>query len=250
MTELDDLSELAAVARHTRPRRPTRRRPHAEWGFGLTLMLVVGTLAVASGTIWLVRRASSSLETAAEKPAASVDAADLRDEYRANEIAADSRYRGKLIEISGGVDRIRRDELGRGLLSLQSTDTAADNATGHAAEPGQVMCYFTEDTEASASGVRPGDDVSIWGRCEGKSAGAVAVTGSVVVRIKHAAPSVSNRSGAKGTQSIPTSPPPASGTTVIPALPTPETVQPQVVRPKASQATAARRHSPNIFDAQ
>jgi len=212
-------------------------------------MLVLGTLAVAAGTFWLVRRASSSVEAVEGKPAAALAAADLRDEYRVNEIAADTRYRGKVIEVSGGVDRIRRDESGRGLLSLRSTDTAMNTATDHADEPGPVTCYFTAETEASASEVRPGDDVSIWGRCEGRSAGAVALAGSVVVRIKHPAPLVSNRPGAEGTQSTPRSPQ-TSGSAPVPAAPTPERALPQVARPKASQATAVGPRIPNIFDSQ
>ena len=84
-----------------------------------------------------------------------LSADDLGREYRENEIAADLRYKGKVVEVTGTVGTI-----GKGLDSLYFV---LKTSTGHA----DVQCVFTRSHEAKAALLREGRTVTVRGLCDG-----------------------------------------------------------------------------------
>jgi hypothetical protein len=84
-----------------------------------------------------------------------VDAGQLRDEYEANEIAGDMKYKGKLIAVLGYVDSIGRDIM----------DTIYVVLVGSPGDWSGVQCYFPEREAASVAQLREGDFVTIVGVC-------------------------------------------------------------------------------------
>ncbi len=103
---------------------------------------------------------SSNSETAnePEEEVIKVTAEDLYAEYEANEVAAEQKYKGKLLEITGTVDSISRDVLDDLYITLESDESGFSIAS--------VQCYINEKDEASvnkAASLSKGDTVTIRG---------------------------------------------------------------------------------------
>lgn len=87
-----------------------------------------------------------------------VTAKQLCDDYAANEIAADHKYKGQILEVSGTIDEIMR---------LPLTDEPF--LTLYCGLIVDVWCYFDKADESLMLQVVEGDYVSVRGECAGKS---------------------------------------------------------------------------------
>ncbi|MFC2105247.1 hypothetical protein ACFLS0_00595 [Candidatus Bipolaricaulota bacterium] len=88
-----------------------------------------------------------------------VSAGELRDEYEANEIAADLKYKYKMIRISGYVESIGRN----------IDDVAFVILVGSPEERYGVKCYFGPVDELMIVPLSPGDYVTFVGFASGNS---------------------------------------------------------------------------------
>ena len=57
-----------------------------------------------------------------EAPPIAVTAEQLRKDYKANEISADEHYRGRILEVSGTVEAIRKDFLDKPVVEFETTE--------------------------------------------------------------------------------------------------------------------------------
>ncbi len=89
-------------------------------------------------------------------PVASLSAAVLFGEYHANELAADAKYKGRPIEVTGVVKSIGSDILGTPYIALDAGDRTAFS----------VQCMF-DDNDGLVI-LNQGDRVRIRGTCNGK----------------------------------------------------------------------------------
>ena len=92
------------------------------------------------------------------EPSISVSAAELVNDYKANEVAADARYKGKVVEVSGAIDRIGKDLIDTMYVSLSS---------GRQFEFRSVQCYFADSEEGKLSQLSNGQWITLKGRCDG-----------------------------------------------------------------------------------
>ena len=86
-----------------------------------------------------------------------VNAGELVTAYRAGSMAADTKYRDKLLQISGSVERVARDMQNRFYVQLK----------GAQGEMKGVACFFAADAVDAASNLKSGQAVIIVGRCAG-----------------------------------------------------------------------------------
>ena len=100
--------------------------------------------------------------TLAVEPVA-VDAKTLSRAYRANQVAAEGRYRGRVLELRGLVDHVDRDTRGRIRIHL----LVSDYHTMHALCP--------EEARAEVAELLPGDQVKVLARVAGVDTGYVVV---------------------------------------------------------------------------
>ena len=113
-----------------------------------------------------------SVSAAAEtKPAMSeqtpilITAEDLYKEYEANEIAADRKYKGKLLKISGTIRDIGKT-LGEPHINL---------ATGKFSN--QVIVYFPDKKyDDRLAQYSTGDNIEVTGTCKGETLGMVVIS--------------------------------------------------------------------------
>jgi hypothetical protein len=101
----------------------------------------------------------SSNETVANEPEIAVHATQLLADYKANEVAADERYKGKVIQVTGYVDSIGKDILDSMYVTLKA---------GGRYEFASVQCFFPKKDKDQLSQLRKGQAVTITGRCQGK----------------------------------------------------------------------------------
>lgn len=91
------------------------------------------------------------------KPAITTTAHRLYSDYKSNAVAADRKYKDKILRVSGVVDTINRDILQTIYVVLSGDDYF-----------GGVQCFFSDDYEKAIANLRKGQAITIKGKCDGK----------------------------------------------------------------------------------
>lgn len=108
----------------------------------------------------------STAQTPPESAEVMVDASTLTSEYNSNEIAADQKYKGKLVEVTGRVDSISKDITGAPYVSLREEYSFEG-----------VQCMFERENEGILVNLAKGDFVTLRGQVAGFSIGQVVLRG-------------------------------------------------------------------------
>lgn len=82
----------------------------------------------------------------------------LLGDYKDNEIRADGKYKGKTIQVSGTVDDVKKDILGKPYVTVGS---------GARFEIPQVQCTGKRSGETDFANLQPGTQVTVQGKVEG-----------------------------------------------------------------------------------
>ncbi|MGG1878254.1 hypothetical protein ABDI30_11890 [Paenibacillus cisolokensis] len=93
-----------------------------------------------------------------------VSAIDLWNDYDENEVAADAKYKGKQIEVSGVVKDIGKDILDSIYITLE-TDAVL----------GSVQVYFSDKEAEAVGSLKKGQKVTVVGNGDGKTLTNVAI---------------------------------------------------------------------------
>ena len=123
-----------------------------------TVAIIVSIIGLPSGdTPPSGTNNSGTTTTAPEKQTIKVSAKDLYQAYEENEVAADRKYGNQLVEITGTVDNIGTDVIGRVYITFPTGKTLKS-----------VQCYF-EDDEAidGVASIAKGQTVTVVGTCGG-----------------------------------------------------------------------------------
>lgn len=91
------------------------------------------------------------------KVSARVTARGLYAEYKKNEVAADSKYKGKILVVTGKVRKIGKDISDTPYIALKASRVI-----------GSVQCMFAKSRSSELAKVRKGQQISLKGLCEGK----------------------------------------------------------------------------------
>ncbi|HEX3151539.1 MAG TPA: hypothetical protein VHR66_25910 [Gemmataceae bacterium] len=144
---------------------------------------IVSAIAVIFGGIWLAVTAAffQSAKNAADEydakvtaaraketaevkdgPAVTVTATTLQKDYDANQLSADTKYKSKVLEVSGTVAKVAREKFDTITVELK-TGSGGDT----------IECEFAKADETKLAALKPGDQVKIRGKCKGKYIGTV-----------------------------------------------------------------------------
>jgi hypothetical protein len=104
---------------------------------------------------------STESSVADAQPELSVGADQLVNDYNANEVAADEKYKGKVIEVSGRIDSIGKD-IGD---SIYVTLMVGDSDFPAIPSP---QLYFSDEHEREAADFVKGEPLRAKCRCDGK----------------------------------------------------------------------------------
>lgn len=92
---------------------------------------------------------------AANEPALETTAAEMVSAYESNELAAEKKYEGKVVKITGVVGDIKKDILDKPYVTL---------GTGKQFEVRQVQCFLADGVDATT--LNKGDQVTLTGRVD------------------------------------------------------------------------------------
>jgi hypothetical protein len=92
-----------------------------------------------------------------QTPELSIAARYLYADYKANEVAADKRYKDRVIEVTGRVDNIGKDIMDTMYVTLDTGEMI-----------GSIQCMFGTEHANSLAGLSKGQSVTIQGKCAGK----------------------------------------------------------------------------------
>lgn len=117
--------------------------------------------ALAVGFLFIALGSDDEKETEAaianEAPAMTVSAEELYADYESNGVAADKKYKGKVLLVSGRVNNIDRDIMDDIYVTLTGDGVFGD-----------VQCMFAEDHVNEAADLSKGQYITIKGKCDGK----------------------------------------------------------------------------------
>jgi hypothetical protein len=130
--------------------------------------LTVGVfLALAIGSS---SEKKTEIEVANVAPQVTIGARELFADYKANEIAADQKYKGRVLQVTGTVDSIAKD-----ITSTMYVTLKGDQFIG------SIQCFFDDAHANQLAGLQKGMKVSVKGKCGGKMMN-VLLNGCVLVR--------------------------------------------------------------------
>jgi hypothetical protein len=134
--------------------------PTAKIGIGVGGTCCVLLFVCCGGLSHLVGTGGADAVGDPGPPSAVVRAADLFQEYKDDEAAADQKYKGKTIDVVGVVASAGKDVLSTRYVTLEVSKNRSESFS--------LQCFFSDKDANTAANVKRGDWVKIRGRCEGK----------------------------------------------------------------------------------
>lgn len=147
--------------------KPIQKKFNFHLSKGVKIILVLILIAVAgtamgvsstsSSTTTSQNTASSQPSTPAQAPII-VSAAKIYSEYQSNAVAADAKYKGNLVQVSGTIYSIDKDILGNPFVQIQS---GSYDLWG-------VQCGFSQADQSQLAQLSKGQTVTLQGTVSGK----------------------------------------------------------------------------------
>jgi putative nucleic acid binding protein len=108
-------------------------------------------------------------------PVVTVKAGDLLQEYGGNAVAADAKYKGKLIQVSGKFGSAQKAPLLGYAVQLLPEDAPDVNVS-------YVQCFIVESAQEDVAKLQPEQMVTIQGTCDGQVLGQVKLSQCLLVK--------------------------------------------------------------------
>ena len=129
----------------------------------MTKSSTVGSIILASFFLVLAFGStddSESIETTSvtnSAPDYRISAKKLYSEYDANGVAADLKYKDKILAVTGTVDDIDKDIMDDIYVTLEGDEFI-----------GSIQCFFADSHTGEAANLRKGQTITVKGRCDGQ----------------------------------------------------------------------------------
>jgi tRNA_anti-like len=136
---------------------------------------LVGRSAVAVLVLALLGCPSGKKAPPPTGPATPIKAGDLLKEYAANAVAADAKYKGKLLEVTGKFGTAQKAPLLGYVVQLLPEEAGDVNLSG-------VECFIVESAQKAVAEFQTGQIVTIRGTCDGQVVGQVKMSQCTVVK--------------------------------------------------------------------
>ncbi len=162
-----------------------KRKAHISLSGGLRVASVIILLIIAGVTLSqgsdtsVAASGSGTTAAAANQPAASaqapmqVTADTLYSAYNQNQVAADAKYKGNLVEVTGVIGSIGKDILNNPYVTLN---------TGEYSLP-SVQCMFSQADESKLTSLSSGQRITLEGTVSGETLTLVEVDGCTVANM-------------------------------------------------------------------
>ena len=119
-------------------------------------------LSATTFAAFIVLAVASSDNKQTEKEVSEMEAIEvspqqLYSDYKANEVAADLKYKDKVLIVTGKVNTIGKDIMDEIYVTINTGEMF-----------GEVKCSFSDKHTNKAAGLKQGQTVTIKGKCDGK----------------------------------------------------------------------------------
>jgi hypothetical protein len=108
-------------------------------------------------------------------PQVSVKADDLLKDYQSNALAADGKYKGKRIVITGKVGSVQKAPLYGYVLQLMPFEANELSLTG-------VTCILGHEPQPEVAQLKEGDSVKVIGTCDGQVVGQLKIAKCLLMK--------------------------------------------------------------------
>jgi hypothetical protein len=141
----------------------------------MTRLVPLATLLVLTAALPGCRPKPPPPPAAPPAPAATVKAGDLLKEYGSNALAADAKYKGKLIRVSGKFGSAQKAPLLGYAVQLLPEDAGDVNLTA-------VQCFIVDSAEPDVAKLQEGQQITLQGTCDGQAVGQVKLSKCTLVK--------------------------------------------------------------------
>jgi hypothetical protein len=128
--------------------------------FGIAFACACVAALVFSLLYWLRTGQAGIPDSQLPAPDESLTVVEMAVQYRVNEQEAEQRFNGKVLQVIGRVDSVRKDLAGVPYVSLSESDGG---------EVFTVRCLFASGDSGVLENLHVGDTVTIDGRCRGRA---------------------------------------------------------------------------------
>lgn len=128
------------------------------WFWAIIIVVIIGISSSGDSSKQTVTNGQSQAVADQTKPAIKVSAITLATAYKDNEVAADAKYKGQIVEVTGIVDTIGKDILDTPYITLGTTQYSFEN----------IQCMFSKSDEAQLATVTKGKSITLRGEVSGK----------------------------------------------------------------------------------
>jgi len=101
-----------------------------------------------------------------------VSAIQLNADYQANQISADAKYKGKLIDVTGTINTIGKDVLNDPYVTLNTSQYSAF----------EVQCMFSQVDKSKLASLSSGQIITLQGIVNGQTLTNVIIDGCSIVK--------------------------------------------------------------------
>lgn len=128
------------------------------WAIIIVLIILIGGTASTQKTDPTSNSSEAKQAEKKEEEILEVDYNVLHQEYQENAIAADAKYKGKILKLTGPVDDINREIAGNPYITFKVGDQYSFK---------NVRITFKKAEEQKVSTLKKGQSVTIKGKCTG-----------------------------------------------------------------------------------
>lgn len=132
-------------------------------------VVIFAAMAIASNST----KDDEKKATESNAPPIEITAKNLASDYAANEVSADQKYKGKVLQVTGSVESINKDFTDGIYIVLTGTDDMGMDG---------IHCEFSSDHANDAAALSKGQKITIKGIGNGYMMGSATLSGCTVVK--------------------------------------------------------------------
>lgn len=136
-----------------------KKKFYKRWWFWVLAVIVFFIIVGSSGSSNPASTSSVVQEQAVSEPAVAVTASKLASDYEANEVSADAKYKGKILEVTGTISNIGKDILDTPYVAL--SDGKQYSITS-------IQCMFDKSDQGQLAALSKDAKITLSGRGDGK----------------------------------------------------------------------------------
>jgi len=136
----------------------TKKSIFKKWWFWIIVVIVLFIILGSSGSKNTNNTAQQNQNNPAQQQSYTrVEAVDLATEYKANQVAADDKYKNKTIEVSGTIYNIGKDILDAPYVTLNGVDMVTN-----------IQCMFDKSDQSQLTSLAKDTKIVLRGKVSGQ----------------------------------------------------------------------------------